>query len=358
MGNQSKKIISTNNSLISTNNSKTFGIEIEVSTNPVINPSLIEDTESGFFLYNTKPTNALGFKKKFKGTDIIKGKIKISIDKGDGELIIENRDKKYNEKDYHKIFVNSTTKLFRYITLKLTEQTFGKEINPKEIVEVLINIADYQKLTDRKDYNNVGKQIEKDLEILYRCSIKYEKINRKVKGESIPFMQSLDTRILVAKGKKKRGTFNVALVPGLVSYLIESNQRMKLHPYYFRATPVASELLDFFELQKRIKYKKPQNTTKMKFKTIILLKAIGSLPHYEYVMKHNDGHIGRKIIAPFQNALEELEEKKVMGWEYCNKKGIPLTDEQLGISKGKKQTKTELDWKVFSKIYIQVELHI
>jgi hypothetical protein len=355
MENTPKKIISTNNSLISTNKYQTP--EIDVSTNPIINPSLVEDTE-GFYMYNTKPTNALGFKKNFKKTDLIKGIIKISIDKGYGELSIDNQDKKYNKKDYNKLWVNSTEKLFNYIIIELTEQISNKEINPKEIREVLINIAEYQKLTDRKDYNNVGKQIEKDLEILYRCSIRYEAINRKSKGKLIPFLPFLDTRILVGKGEKKRGTFSVLLIPKLVEYLINSKQRMKLHPYYFKAIPVASELLYFFELQKRIKYNKKQNTTKMKFKTVIILKSIGSLPSYEYVMKHNDGHTGRKIINPFQKGLDKLEEQALIKWEYCNKKGAHLTDEQLGIEEGNKSIKAELDWKVFSKIYIQVKLYI
>jgi hypothetical protein len=113
---------------------------------------------------------------------------------------------------------------------------------------VSINSREYQKFTGRKDYNNASKLIKKDLDNLYRLSIKFEKIPHTGKRKAGEFKPSLDTRILVAKSEKKRGIFNVVLMPEFVAHLVDAKQMMQLPVYYWKATPVASELLFFFEV--------------------------------------------------------------------------------------------------------------
>jgi hypothetical protein len=87
----------------------------------------------------------------------------------------------------------------------------------------------------------------------------------------------------------------------------------------------------------------------MKFKTLVLLEAVESLPTHNYVMKHNDGHITRKIIDPLKKGLDELQDNKQLKWEYCNKNGLLLTNSQLTKSR---------KWKDFSESYIRIYTQI
>jgi len=135
------------------------------NSEPILKP-VIEELESKVLLLNTKQTNSIGFKKYFKEADPITGRIKMTIDSGSGELLIDNFDKKYKEPDFQKILSNSTIKIFRYIVLKITEQNSKKKIVPGTLIEVSINSTEYQRFTGRKDYNNASKLIKKDLDNL------------------------------------------------------------------------------------------------------------------------------------------------------------------------------------------------
>jgi hypothetical protein len=129
MEDKSKKLIPTTNKTIVPNKIQTD--ETSLATNPALLP-VVEERRDKVYLLNTKHPNSIGFKKYFKEADPITGRIKMTIDNGSGELFIDNFDKKYKEPDFQKILGHSTTKIFRYIVLKITEQNFKK----KEFLEL------------------------------------------------------------------------------------------------------------------------------------------------------------------------------------------------------------------------------
>ena len=63
---------------------------------------------------------------------------------------------------------------------------------------------------------------------------------------------------------------------------------------------------------------------------------------YESVM--NEGRqLDQRIRTPLEKALNSLD---FITWEYCNSKGIPLTEKQL----------TSTDYKVFEKFYVKFDV--
>jgi hypothetical protein len=363
MKDKSKETIPTTNKTIVPNKIQTD--ETSLATNPALLP-VVEEYEDKVSMYNTAELNSIGSRKYVGKLDQITGTVELMLDGGTGGSIvirkIKNTKHKLNNNPL-KIFGPSTEKLFRYIIVQLTEQTLYKEKVSGMTETIKIEVAKYQKIIGRKDYNSAREQIEKGLEIIYSCSLRFKGIKtyRGSKKKKKKYDSALvDARIITRKAHIEWGVFYIEISTDIVSHLMNSDQIMQLHKYYWKASGVASEILYKVSSLARINKKKLKNKKSRLLKTTTMLKAIPSLPTYEYAMKHNDGHTGRRIIKPLEEGLEELEEQKIIKWEYCNKKGKRLTKEQLGIEekhlKDKKRVKTELDWKAFSEIYLKISL--
>jgi hypothetical protein len=363
MEDKSKEIIPTNNKTIMSN--KIQADETSLATNPTLLPA-VEEYEDKVSMYNTAELNSIGSRKYLGKLDQITGTVELILEGRAGSIIIRKiRDTKYKlNNNPLKIFGPGTEKLFRYITVKLTEQTLYKEKVTGMTETIKIEVAEYQKIIGRKDYNSVRDQIEKGLEIFYGCSLRFKGIKtyRGCKNKKKYDSALVDARIITRKAKIEWGVFYIEISTDIVSHLVNSKQIMQLHKYYWKASGVASEILYKISTLTRINKnnKKLKNKKNRPLRTTTLLKAISSLPTYKYVMKQNDGHTGRRIINPLEKGLEELEKQKIIKWEYCNRKGKRLTNEQLGIEekhlKDKKRVKPELDWKVFSEIYIKITM--
>lgn len=76
-----------------------------------------------------------------------------------------------------------------------------------------------------------------------------------------------------------------------------------------------------------------------------LLDVCPELPTVDEVREKGNREYWQKIQEPVQRDLDALSDiYGIVHWEYCHKKGIPLTDEELGLTaSGKKAYKFE-DW--------------
>ena len=75
-----------------------------------------------------------------------------------------------------------------------------------------------------------------------------------------------------------------------------------------------------------------------------LLSAAPDIPSGAEVAA-TDRHFERRIIAPFESALESIA-NLVVSWEYANSKGVALTEAQLA----------DFNYSVFSECYIVFQL--
>jgi hypothetical protein len=271
--------------------------EITITSKPLIEP-IIETPEDKVYILNSKEVNSIGFEQNFRNIDKIEGSMEISIDGGKGSLII-SKNNNFN-KDPLKIFDSCTAKLFRFIIYKLTEQHTRQKKEQENIEVIKITVSEYQKITNRNDPKNVKKQMEKDLEILFNCRIKFS--NVKIYKDKVRTRSSLDVRIMPAKANLEWGKFTMALMPKLVSHLIDKDQLLEIHKYYWKASDNAADLLYKLSTLKRINLtnKKSKNKKIQIIKTTKLIKDIKGIPTYESIRKPNDGHVRRKIIDPLK----------------------------------------------------------
>ena len=98
--------------------------------------------------------------------------------------------------------------------------------------------------------------------------------------------------------------------------------------------------------RKLLLHQSMNNNKKKKTSDIIsvksLLEVCPDIPMYESVM--NEGRqLDQRIRTPLEKALNSLD---FIAWEYCNSKGIPLTEKQL----------TSTDYKVFEKFYVKFDV--
>lgn len=74
-----------------------------------------------------------------------------------------------------------------------------------------------------------------------------------------------------------------------------------------------------------------------------MLEVCPDIPTYEQVLA-TDRALDRRIKVPFETALNSLS--SFISWEYCNSKGIPLTEEQLQAT----------DYGTFEKLFVKFDV--
>ena len=74
-----------------------------------------------------------------------------------------------------------------------------------------------------------------------------------------------------------------------------------------------------------------------------LLDVCPDIPTYEQVLA-TGRQLDQRIRAPFETTLNSLS--SFISWEYCNSKGVPLTEEQLQTT----------DYSTFIKLYIKFDV--
>lgn len=235
----------------------------------------------------------------------------------------------------------STHKLLDACTIALTQQNNyrGKdsEINPLVTIplECFMELCGIPLTKPSKD--KTRRKVKEDLETLYHISMEWtETSGRKTKDFA-----------------KMRVCDKIALVRGNIIFSFSADMAKYLTNAYIMQYPV--ELLKVDERnpnsyhigKKLLLHNSIDNNRRKGTANILsvksLLEVCPDIPTYEQVLA-TDRALDRRIKVPFETALNSLS--SFISWEYCNSKGIPLTEEQLQAT----------DFSSFIKLYIKFDV--
>lgn len=217
----------------------------------------------------------------------------------------------------------STHKLLDACTIALTAQNDYRGGSPPKTL-VVIPLEDYMArcgipLT-KPSKDKTRRRIKQDLDTLYSTSIEWSEPRGK---ETRDFSKM---RICTMVGVKN-GKIMLDFSPAFAQYL--TNAYIMQYPLeLFKADERNPS--SYYIGKKLLQHHSIGNNRRRGTSNIIsvraLLECCPDIPTYEEVMKA-DRHLDQRIIAPFENAINSLA--TFIRWEYCNGKGVPLSEEQL-----------------------------
>lgn len=235
----------------------------------------------------------------------------------------------------------STHKLLDACTIALTQQNNyrgkDREINPI----VTIPLERFMKLCGipltKPSKDKTRRKVKEDLETLYHISMEWtETSGRKTKDFA-----------------KMRVCDRIALVRGNIIFSFSADMAKYLTNSYIMQYPV--ELLKVDERnpnsyhigKKLLLHNSIDNNRRKGTANILsvksLLEVCPDIPTYEQVLA-TGRQLDQRIRTPFETALNSLS--SFISWEYCNSKGVPLTEEQLLAT----------DYSTFIKLFIKVDV--
>lgn len=235
----------------------------------------------------------------------------------------------------------STHKLLDACTIALTKQNNyrGKdsEINPL----VSIPLEHFMKLCGipltKSSKDKTRRKVKEDLDTLYHISIEWaEPSGRKTKDFT-----------------KMRVCDKIAFIRGNIIFSFSMDMAKYLTNAYLMQYPM--ELLKVDERnpnsyhigKKLLLHNSIDNNRRKGTANILSVKSLldvcPDIPTYEQVLA-TGRQLDQRIRAPFETALNSLS--SFISWEYCNSKGIPLTEEQLQAT----------DYSTFIKFYIKFDV--
>lgn len=292
-------------------------------------------------------TNALARVSSKSGMEIDtfadKGIIKTHNGKTDLQVIIQN---------YAGITLKqSTSKLLRLITIYFTE-------NGSKDRGILVPLKKVMEDLGLKDVKTARSNIKKDLDALYNISCEAQIQTRK--GEKIPLKFRIIDTLLDGTGIKN-GIVGLTFSNAIYTHLktcplmvynknllkIESNSQK--NPYAFYLGDKVTELIKYNI------YDKDTNEPKTSFitsvKTLLEVCIANGMTPYED-LKEGSRHVDKLIITPFIRDLTVCSEG-FFKWHFCNKKGAPLTDEQMAETTPAGKYKAS-SYKEFIEQYIMI----
>lgn len=206
-----------------------------------------------------------------------------------------------------------------------------------------ITLKEYMSFTGLKDRKEASRQLAEGLSALFNAVVNASYTIVKGKASQEVISKGAILQWYEYKRGKGTATFTNKVMQGLIgtSSLMPWNRNAyringKNNPnsYYF-----ASKLMSHYHMNN----KKP-NAKRISVKT--LLDGAPSLPDYQEISK-SDRALTRRIIEPFERDMENLRQLEVIdAWEYCNSKGVPLTESQVDIK----------DYETFCSLFVSFEL--
>lgn len=218
----------------------------------------------------------------------------------------------------------STHKLLDTLTMLLTQQNNyrGKETDLKPTVS--LPLEHFMELCGtpitKPSKDKARKKAKEDLETLYHLSIEWKETSGKN----------------VRDFAKMRLCDKIGIVKGNIVFSFSQDMAKYLTNAYIMQYPI--ELLKVDERnpnsyhigKKLLLHNSIDNNRAKGTANIIsvkkLLEACPDIPSYEQVLT-SDRAIDRRIKTPFEAGLNSLS--SFIKWEYCNSKGVPLSEEQL-----------------------------
>ena len=258
-----------------------------------------------------------------------------TIQQGSVSVFIDNYNKITGE------LRTSTHKLLDALTMLLTQQNNyrGKEAELKPTVslplEHFMELCGIPITKPSKD--KTRKKAKEDLETLYHLSIEWKEQSGK------------NTRDFA----KMRLCDKIGIVKGNIVFSFSQDMANYLTNAYIMQYPI--ELLKVDERnpnsyhigKKLLLHNSIDNNRAKGTANIIsvkkLLEACPDIPTYEQVLA-TGRQLDQRIKAPFEAGLNSLS--SFVSWEYCNSKGIPLTEEQLQAT----------DYNTFIQLFIKFDV--
>jgi hypothetical protein len=272
----------------------------------------------------------------------------LTVDKVTGLTTITSGRLKLYIEEFHKelnTFTPSMQKLFICSLIALTSQNdYRSDKEPNTLVSIplrkaymaLCKIPDTKSSTDK-----TRREVKADQKALYDISIE-------ISGGG--------TMRLYSHQDFDRGNIVLRFSPELARYLIHAyvmffpNNLLTLDNRNPNALKIGYKLALHHGLDNNVKKGTADIISVKK------LLEIMDIPSYEEVMA-SDRHVDYKIIEPLRRSLDSLTDSRVItSWEYCNSKGTPLTDEQLGLIDGGGLKQKGFTYAVFSKSYIHFKM--
>lgn len=185
-------------------------------------------------------------------------------------------------------------------------------------VEVSMPLDYYMDLRGLKDRKEVRKQVDEDLEILFRASISFREKRRGKDGVNYK-----DIRVCQDKG----------IYNGIIQFtfgekfynILKKYPLMPIPSQLWRINPKYNP--NSYHLLRKLTEHKNMNMGK-KNEDIISVKSLLSscpyLPNHEDVKGSTDRHVKDRIITPFKRDLNVLN--PTLTWEYCHQNGTPIED--------------------------------
>ena len=243
----------------------------------------------------------------------------------------------------------STIKLLRYCTILLAKANHYREKNPSAIqTDVVFTIADYMKLLGKSQTERIRKRVRAqliaDIDTLDNSRIKW---TEKRKGRNRADRAFLNTPLLGgSSGINKQGNVIVRFSREMAECLVQDAFFTQYPLLLFKTderNPVILPLGDKLSTHSSIDNNIRRGTANI-ISVKKLLKALqAQIPSYKTVMKE-DRHWERRIKDPLEKGFDGM--KDCVRWEYCNSKGLPLSDEQLA----------DTSYANFASLYIHFEM--
>lgn len=234
----------------------------------------------------------------------------------------------------------STHKLLDLCTLTLTAQNDYKGMGvPRTMVRIALD--DYMDAlgipVTKPSKDKARRQVRQDLETLYGTSIEW---SEPYGGQVKDFAK---TRICSLVAIEK-GHIVIDFTPAFTRYLTHSY----LMQYPREILQISEKNSNSYYLGKKLllHYSIDNNRARGTYNILsvrVLLEHAPELPSYDQV-RSTDRAYSRRIIDPFERDMNALEH--FLSWEYCNAKGLPLTEAQ----------REKFTYEVFAESFIRYEV--
>lgn len=235
----------------------------------------------------------------------------------------------------------STHKLLDACTIALTRQNNYRGKDEKLNPLVTIPLEQFMELCGipltKPSKDKTRRKVKEDLETLYHISLEWSETSGK-KTRDFAKMRVCD---------------RIALLNGNIVFSFSLNMARYLTNAYLMQYPMELLKVDernpnSYHIGKKLLLHNSIDNNQRKGTAHILsvkclLEACPDIPTYEQVLA-TDRHLEKRIIAPFEASLNSLS--SFIRWEYCNSKGVPLTEEQL----------QNTDYSTFINLFIKFEV--
>ena len=245
----------------------------------------------------------------------------------------------------------ATRKLQDFALSEFTKQIDYKGKNAIDRFNVVINIKEYLSITGKEPTPEAVRYFKDRIRTEYTNALQSQRLIVKTQDSKkgtwrktqIPFFETIayDSHNIYIYFFPK---FAEGLARGKIKHHAKCLYRIKENNP--NAYAVASKLEDYYG-----QYNNRRRNQYNKLSIKVLLENCPTIPTETELKKQKDRHYIRKIIKPFQKALETLVKRDFMTWEYVS--NTPLNKEQQEQLNNKNIT----DFKLFKKLYFSYKLN-